>query len=152
MLYRYANVKYENVNDFRDGDDPLKVIEEQVVYEQQSKYKNYVIYDCRCLMRYLNGYRVWRLRLCEWQTTRWWESVKHLTKREPSVDIDDELEHYDENDNFIDYDNSYYCMDHNRYELRKITKQIRTKKFICEAPIGSSKSTSIRKWNLLNRT
>lgn len=85
-------------------------------------------------------------------TTRWWESAQHLTKREPSVDIDDELEHYHENDNFIDYDNSYYCMDHNRYELRKITKPIRTKKFICEAPIGSGKSTSIRKWNLLNRT
>lgn len=32
------------------------------------------------------------------------------------------------------------------YNLRKITKQIRTKKFICEAPIGSGKSTAIRIW------
>ena len=37
-------------------------------------------------------------------------------------------------------------MDHNKYDLRKITKQILTKKFICEAPIGSCKSTAIRKW------
>ena len=43
-------------------------------------------------------------------------------------------------------------MDHNRYDLRKITKQIRMKKFICEAPIGSGKSTAIRKWISSHKT
>ena len=45
----------------------------------------------------------------------------------------------------MDYDDYYYCIDHNKYDLRKITKQIRMKKLICEAPIGSGKSTAIRK-------
>ena len=43
-------------------------------------------------------------------------------------------------------------MDHNKYDLRKITKQIRMKKFICEAPIGSGKSTAIRKWKSSYKT
>ena len=43
-------------------------------------------------------------------------------------------------------------MDHNKYDLRKITKQIRMKKFICEAPIGSGKSTAIRKWISSHKT
>ena len=42
----------------------------------------------------------------------------------------------------MDYDD-YLSRDHNKYDLRKITKQIRTKKFICGAPIGSGKSTAI---------
>ena len=52
--------------------------------------------------------------------------IKHFTSSEPPVNIDDELE---------------LCDD--KYDLCKITKQIRTKKFICEAPIGSGKSTAI---------
>ena len=45
----------------------------------------------------------------------------------------------------MDYDDYYYCIDHNKYDLRKITKQIRMKKLIWKAPIGSGKSTAIRK-------
>ena len=61
------------------------------------------------------------------------------------VDIDSELELFDENGYAIDNENYYYYMNHNKYDLRKITKQIRSKKFICEAPMGSSKSTAIHK-------
>ena len=44
----------------------------------------------------------------------------------------------------MDYDD-YLSMNQNKYDLFKITKQIRSKKFICEAPIGSGKSGEIRK-------
>ena len=43
-------------------------------------------------------------------------------------------------------------MNHNKYDLRKITKKIKSKKFICEAPIGSGKSTAIRKWISAHKT
>ena len=74
-------------------------------------------------------------------------SIKHLTSGE-HVDIDAELEIYDKYGNVIDYMDydDYYSMDHSKYDLSITTKQIRTKKFICEAPIGSGKSTAIRKW------
>lgn len=35
----------------------------------------------------------------------------------------------------MDYEDYKYCMNHDKYDLGKITKQIRTKKFIYEAPI-----------------
>ena len=44
----------------------------------------------------------------------------------------------------MDYDD-YLSMNQNKYDLFKITKQIRSKKFICEATIGSGKSGEIRK-------
>ena len=70
-------------------------------------------------------------------------TIKYLTSREP-VDIDDNIELCDLID-YRDYDDDYHCKNHNKYDLRKITKQIRSKKFICEAPIDSGKSTAIRK-------
>ena len=81
-------------------------------------------------------------------------TIKHLTSGEHVV-IDDELEICDKYGNvidYIDYDTYYYCMDHSKYELREITRQIRTKKFICEAPIGSGKSSAIRKWISAHKT
>lgn len=64
----------------------------------------------------------------------------HLINGEPPVDIHDKLKYYDENGyiNYMDYD-SYLSMDQNINELRKNTKLIRIKKFICETPIGSTK-------------
>ena len=41
--------------------------------------------------------------------------------------------------------NEYYATNF-RYDLDKRTKDVVTKKFICEAPVGSGKSTAIRKW------
>lgn len=46
----------------------------------------------------------------------------------------------------MDFEDYYYWMYHNKYDLCKITKQIRMKKFIREAPIGNGKSAAIRKW------
>ena len=76
------------------------------------------------------------------------ESIKHLISGEPPVNIDDDvLERSDENGNFLCYEDyyEYLSRDHNRHDLNKITKKIRPKKFICEAPIDSGKSTAIRK-------
>lgn len=75
-------------------------------------------------------------------------SIKHLTDGEQPVDIDTEIEIYDENDNYdnIQYENYYYDMNHNKYDLCKMNKQIRTKKFICGASIIFGKWTTIRKW------
>lgn len=42
----------------------------------------------------------------------------------------------------MDYDDYYYCMNHNGCDLRKITKPNIIKKFIYETPIGSGKSTA----------
>lgn len=38
----------------------------------------------------------------------------------------------------MDYD-EYICNDHNKYDFPETTNQIRTKKIICEAPMGSGK-------------
>lgn len=52
---------------------------------------------------------------------------------------------YDNVIDYMDYDDIYFKTD-DKYNLCVITTQIRTKKFICEAPIGSCKSTVISKW------
>lgn len=67
-------------------------------------------------------------------------SIRYLTDRGP---INDNIEEFDENGDVIDYMDfeDYYCMNHKKYDLGKITK-----KFICEAPIGSGTSNAIRKW------
>lgn len=52
----------------------------------------------------------------------------------------------------MDYEDYKYCMNHDKYDLGKITKQIRTKKFIYEAPIWSGKYIIISKWISLNKT
>ena len=51
-------------------------------------------------------------------------SELHLTVEEPNVDIDAELEIYDENGNidYLDYEDYYYCMSRDNYDLRKMTK------------------------------
>ena len=76
-------------------------------------------------------------------------TIKHQSSGEHKLCVDDVIEYYDENCNFLCYadytDSLCYCINHNKYDLRKITKKIRSMKFICEAPIGSGKSITIRK-------
>ena len=152
MLYDhvYEGMKSISINDFRDDDDPLKQQIEPIPTPEEVHDPSYIrwqmfdeiperLYTIQC-----EGYFDKNGHPLEDETT-----IKHLTNGEPPVNIDDELELCDENGDvidYMDYDDYYYCMDHNKYDLRKITKQIRTKKFICEAPIGSGKSTAIRKW------
>ncbi len=51
----------------------------------------------------------------------------------------------------MDYD-EYICNDHNKYDFPETTNQIRTKKIICEAPMGSGKQTVIGKWISAHKT
>ena len=78
-------------------------------------------------------------------------AIKHLASGEHKYCFDDE--YYDENGDidFRDYDNCL-SMNHNKYDLRKISKKIKSKKFICEALIGSGESTEIRKWISSHKT
>ena len=65
------------------------------------------------------------------------EWIRYLTNGEHKY-CDDVIEKYDENGDLFDYMNYedyYFCMNHNKYDLRKMTKQIRIKKFICPIEI-----------------
>lgn len=64
-------------------------------------------------------------------------SINHFTTRK-------RLKLLDEDGNVIDCKDYYET--HDRYTFSKRTKQITTKKLICEAPIGSEKNSSIQKW------
>ena len=67
-------------------------------------------------------------------------SLKHLTNGEPR-------KIYSEGGYLINLnDDAYFCKSYNKCDLCKITKQIRNKKFIREAPIGSDKSPAKRRY------
>ena len=158
----------EFINEFFDDDDPLK---KQLVYEeniteqvlndtttpevQDPTYIRCQIFDEipeRVSTIQCEGYIDKNGNPLDDET-----SIKHLTSGENKLCVDDIIECYDENGNFLDYvdfddDSPCYYIDRDKYDLRKITKQIRMKKFICEAPIGSGKSTVIRKWISSHKT
>ena len=123
------------VNDFGgDDDDPLKeqpTVNDITTHEAQDP--SYIIWQifneiperfisivCECYVD-KNG------KPLDDETT-----TKHLT---------------DESSNFLgcaDFDDSpCYYIDHKKHDMRKISKQIMSKKFICEVPFGSGKSTAI---------
>ncbi len=151
MLYEHVHEGMEimSINDFRDDDDPLKQQIEPIPTPEQVQdpcYIRWQMFDeiperlctIECEGYFDNG------KPLDDETT-----IKHLISGEHKLCVDDIIEHYDENGNVIDYvefdDSPCYYIDSDKYDLRKITKQIRTKKFICQAPIGSGKSTAIRK-------
>ena len=153
LYYRiHEGIKWESVDDYRDPvpdaddafatADPLKQQVEPIPAPEEVQDPSYIrwqmfdeiperLYTIEC-----EGYFDKNSKPLDDE-----KKIKHLTSFEPSVNIDDELELCDENGDvidYMDYDDYYYCMNYDKYDLRKITKQIRTKKFICEAPIGSS--------------
>ena len=150
MLYDHEHEEMTMyINDFRDDDDPLKQQVEPISTPEEVQNPSYIrwqmfdeilerLYTIEC-----EGYFDKNGNPLEDE-----ESIKHLISGEPPWNIDDDvLERSDENGNFLCYEDyyDYLSRDHNRHDLNKITKKIRPKKFICEAPIGSSKSTAIRK-------
>ena len=158
MLYDHINegIEIMSVNYFRDESDPLKEqVEPEPIPEEE-------LQDL-CYMRWQMfdeiPERVYTIQCEDYfdkndKPLDDEESIKHLTSGE-HIDIDDDIELHDEYGNVIDYmnyKNYYYCMNHNKYDLSKITMKIRSTKFVCEEPIGSGKSTAIRKWISVHKT
>ncbi|KAK8893673.1 hypothetical protein M9Y10_022100 [Tritrichomonas musculus] len=121
MLYDHIHeedgCKTMSINDFRDDDDPLK---EHSIFDEIPER----LYTIEC-----EGYADKNGKPLDDETT-----IKHLTDGE-QVDINVELELCDENDDeidYMDYEDYYYYMNLNKTDLCKITKQIRSKKFIYE--------------------
>ena len=159
LYYRiHEDIKWESVDDYRDPvpdaddtfatADPLKQQVEPIPTPEEVHDPSYIRWQMfdeipeRVNNIECEGYVDNNGRTLDDET-----SIEHLTNGESPIEICNEIEHYDENGDiyYVDYD-EFYFMDRNKYDLRKITKQIRTKKFICEALIGSGKSTAIRKW------
>ena len=131
MLYDhvYEGMKSISINDFRDDDDPLKQQIEPIPTPEEVHDPSYIrwqmfdeiperLYTIQC-----EGYFDKNDKPLKDET-----SIKHLTSGEPPVDIDDDdddaSEICDEYGNVItytDHDDYYYRVDHNKYDLRKIT-------------------------------
>ena len=160
MLYDYIHegIVILSINDFHDDDDTLKEHLERVnpiLTPKEVQNPSYIqwqifddiperVYTIQCEGYFdKNGYPL------DDETT-----TKHLTSGEHPVNIDDDIELFDENGDVIDYMDydDYNGMNHYKYVLRKITKKISSKKFICEEPISSGKSTSICKWISSSKT
>ena len=109
-VYSYVyegDIKYESVNDYGYDDDPLKVIEEQVVNEQPVEVQD------PCYIRWQMfdeiPERVYNIE-CEGYVDKNGkplydeESIKYLTNGEHKLCVDNVIERYDENGYFLGYD------------------------------------------------
>lgn len=130
----YEGVEYISISDFMEEEQ--KETPKQTRQEEQDPgYLSWQIFDDvpeRHYTIHCNGY----FDKNEHELT-YESSIRHLTNGE-------RLPLWN-NDSSLLNPNEYYAT-HFRYDFDKRTKEVVTKKFICEAPVGSGKSTAICKW------